>query len=147
MASSNRPNSGKLAVVLIAHGSRNASANADALHFLNQLRAAGVAHHLEAAFLELAEPDIATAMRRCLQIMPDVVVLLPFFLSPGVHVRRDLAEMCREFENAHAEVRFILAEPLGRHDLLTRVLMERLRESLADCGTSPTEWRSSPESH
>ncbi len=131
MNASSKPNPDKLAVVLIAHGSRNADANADAFYFADQLRAAAVAHHVEAAFLELAEPDISTAVDRCLQTLPNVVVLLPFFLSAGVHVKRDLAEMCRQFEESHLEVRFILAEPFGRHDLLTSVLAQRLHEALA----------------
>ncbi len=130
MNGKNKPNFNKVAVVLIAHGSRNAEANADAFYFADRLRAAAVAHHVEAAFLELAEPDIATATNRCLQTLPNGVVLLPYFLSAGVHVKRDLTEMCRQFGDFHPEVRFILADPLGRHDLLTSVLLQRLQEAL-----------------
>ena len=130
MTSSDDANSERRAVVLIAHGSRNVAANDDAFYFAELLREAEIADRVEAAFLELAEPAIATAVERCLEIEPMVVVLLPFFLSAGVHVRNDLAGMCREFGDAHPKVRFILAEPMGRHDLLKRVLTDRLLEAL-----------------
>jgi len=131
MTLSSSVNSERRAVVLIAHGSRNAAANADAFYFAELLRESEIADRVEAAFLELAEPNIATAVDRCLETEPTVVVLLPFFLSAGVHVRNDLAGMCREFGNAHPKVRFILADPMGRHDLLKRVLTDRLLEVLA----------------
>ena len=129
--SSSSVSSERRAVVLIAHGSRNAAANDDAFYFADLLREARIADRVEPAFLELAEPTIATAVGRCLEADPIVVVLLPFFLSAGVHVRNDLAGMCREFGNAHPKVRFILAEPMGRHELLKRVLIDRLLETLS----------------
>lgn len=120
----------QLAVVLIAHGSRHAGANADASYFAEQLQREGMARKVEAAFLELAEPTIASAVITCLETEPRTIVLLPYFLSAGVHARRDLGEMCQHFERAHPEVQFILAEPLGRHALLVEVLKERLRDAL-----------------
>jgi sirohydrochlorin ferrochelatase len=124
----NRLDPEQLAVVLIAHGSRQASANGDAVYFAEQLQKHGIARQVQAAYLELAEPTIAMAVSCCLQIRPKAVVLLPYFLSAGVHVRRDLAEMCQQLERAHPEVQFILAEPLGRHASLTSALADRLRE-------------------
>jgi sirohydrochlorin ferrochelatase len=123
--------SNQLAVVLIAHGSRNAEANADAFYFAKQLQELGIARWVEAAFLELAEPSIPAALVLCLSAKPRAVVLLPYFLSAGVHVRRDLGSMCRELGEAHPEVQFILAEPLGRHPLIVDVLEERVRQSLS----------------
>jgi sirohydrochlorin ferrochelatase len=119
-----------LAVVLIAHGSRNADANADALYFAEQLKRQGVAQHVQAAFLELAEPTIACAVDSCLKIGSKTIVLLPYFLSAGVHVRRDLMGMCEQFGEANQGVEFILAEPLGRHPQITEVLKERMRDVL-----------------
>ena len=146
MTSSNKTNPEKLAVVLIAHGSRNADANADAFWFAEQLLATGIAGHLETAFLELAEPDIATAVRRCLQTAPEVVVLLPCFVSSGVHVRATWQECASSLRMHTLGVRFVLAEPLGRHALMTNILAERLREAVAETapaglGSLGLRWR------
>jgi sirohydrochlorin ferrochelatase len=117
------------ALLLIAHGSRHEPANDDIRHVAESLRARG--HEIVvASFLELAEPSILAGGRACVAAGAQRVVLLPYFLSAGVHVRRDLSaardELAREFPG----VTFVLAEPLGRHPLLLDVVEQRAREAL-----------------
>ena len=49
-----------------------------------------------ASFLELAEPGILDGGRACVAAGARRVVLLPYFLSAGVHVRRDLTAHARD---------------------------------------------------
>jgi sirohydrochlorin ferrochelatase len=60
------------------------------------------------------------------------VVLVPYFLSSGVHVRRDLAAACERLSARFPGVVFRLAEPLGRHPLLVEVLAQRAAEAEED---------------
>lgn len=115
------------ALLLIAHGSREEQANADLRHVAAELRRREEFAIVEAAFLELAEPDIDTAGSRCVDMGADRVVLVPYFLSAGVHVRRDLAEARGRLGDRFPGVDFELAEPLGRHPLLVEVVLERAR--------------------
>lgn len=117
------------ALLLIAHGSRQAEANADLHHLAEQLRTGPYAP-VEAAFLELAEPTITEAGRRCVASGARCVVLLPYFLSAGVHVRHDLQAHRDDLAKAHPGVTFHLAEPLGRHPLLAEVVTQRAREAV-----------------
>jgi sirohydrochlorin ferrochelatase len=64
------------------------------------------------------------------------VVLLPYFLSAGVHVRRDLADARARLAARFPAVDFRLAEPLGRHPLLLDVVADRAR-SAAELSPSP----------
>jgi sirohydrochlorin ferrochelatase len=82
----------KTALLLIAHGSRHGEANADLYHVVAAARGWGRYAIVEGCFLELAEPDIEQGAARCVAQGAERVVLLPYFLSAGVHVRRDLAE-------------------------------------------------------
>ncbi len=116
------------AVLLIAHGSRHADANADLHHLAGVLRERG--HGIVvASFLELAEPNIEAGGRACVAAGATRVVLLPYFLSAGVHVRRDLTAARDNLGRDFPEVAFVLAEPLGRHPLLAQVVEVRIRES------------------
>jgi sirohydrochlorin ferrochelatase len=119
----------KTAILLIAHGSREADANADLHHVADCLRRRGEAI-VVASFLELAAPDIAEGGRMCVQAGVEQVVLMPYFLSAGVHVRRDLTQAREELAKAFPQVAFVLAEPLGRHPLLVEVVAERVREAV-----------------
>lgn len=118
------------ALLLIAHGSRHAEANNDLDHVADGLRRRGHAI-VVASFLELAEPDIAAGGRECVAAGARRVVLVPYFLSPGVHVRRDLTAARAALAAEFPAVDFRLAEPLGRHPLLIDVVALRAREALS----------------
>jgi sirohydrochlorin ferrochelatase len=119
------------AILLIAHGSRHAEANDD-LHFLAAVLRQRGHEIVVAAFLELASPGVEDGGRQCVHAGATRVVLLPYFLSAGVHVRRDLTAARDNLATEFPGVSFILAEPLGRHPLLVDVVEERLREATAD---------------
>jgi sirohydrochlorin ferrochelatase len=113
------------ALLLIAHGSREGNANADLSYLAEQLRSHSRYRIVEASFLELAEPNIEQGAQACVVKGAKRVLLLPYFLSAGVHVSRDLTQACRELARHYPHVEFRLAEPLGRHPLLVQVLLER----------------------
>src|SRR5438874_196384 len=78
------------ALLLIAHGSRKAEANADLAFVADRLRDRGRYPIVRVAYLELAEPTIADGGAACAAGGATEVILLPYFLSAGVHVRDDL---------------------------------------------------------
>jgi sirohydrochlorin ferrochelatase len=122
------------AILLIAHGSRHEEANADTRHFAEELVRQGAYRIAVAAFLELAEPDIDGGAASCVELGATSVVLLPHFLSPGVHVRRDLGEALQRLSERFPAVEFLLAEPLGRHPLLLQIFAERARGATKESG-------------
>jgi sirohydrochlorin ferrochelatase len=118
----------KTALLLIAHGSRQAEANADLHHVAEEMERRGYALVVP-SFLELAEPGIDEGAACCVAAGAERVILLPYFLSAGVHVRRDLAAARDRLAARFAVVDFRLAEPLGRHPLLLDIVVERAREA------------------
>lgn len=117
------------ALLLIAHGSRNPEANADLDYFAGKLRERGEYDLVQTAYLEIAEPTIAEGARRCVEQGASRVILLPYFLSPGVHAIHDLQQARTELAAAHPATRFVLVPPLGRHPLLIDIVTERAREA------------------
>jgi sirohydrochlorin ferrochelatase len=118
----------RVALLLIAHGSRRPEANADLEYVADQMRQRGRYPVVQVSFLELAEPGIETGGALCVEQGATDVILLPYFLSPGVHVAEDLAEARDKLSGRFPGVRFVLAEPLGRHPLLLDVVEQRARE-------------------
>jgi sirohydrochlorin ferrochelatase len=118
----------RTALLLIAHGSRQPEANADLSRLADELRQTGRFSHVEPAYLELAEPDIDAGAANCVRPGVRRVILLPYFLSAGVHVRRDLTAAQARLSTRFAGVEFALAEPLGPHPLLTEIVLQRVSE-------------------
>src|SRR5262249_4740829 len=118
----------KTALLIIAHGSRQDEANAALAFVVDAMRRRNRYAVVEAAFLELPDPDIDGGVAKCVAAGAARVVLLPYFLSAGVHVQRDLTDARRRLAAQNPEVEFRLAEPLGRHPLLLDVVAQRADE-------------------
>jgi sirohydrochlorin ferrochelatase len=116
------------AVLLIAHGSRHESANDDLRELAGRLTAAGTYPIVEPCFLELAEPGIAAGGGRCVARGASRVLMIPYFLSAGVHLLRDLTAARDELSRSHPQVEFRLGPPLGPHPLLDQLVAARARD-------------------
>lgn len=130
------------AVLLIAHGSREASANDDLKELARRLAAGDRRAIVEFCFLELAEPDIATGGAICVDRGADRVLMIPYFLSSGIHLRRDLTKARDDLAARFPTVSFRLARALGPHPLLDEIVLERVREAEANLDVSIQEERS-----
>jgi len=118
----------RTAVLLIAHGSREPAANADLHELAARLAKSGDHPIVVACFLELAEPDIAAGAGRCVDEGATRVLMVPYFLSAGVHLRRDLTAARDELQARHPGVAFRLGPPLGPHPLLDALVEARIHE-------------------
>jgi sirohydrochlorin ferrochelatase len=116
------------AVLLIAHGSRHEPANDDLRALAARIAAGGRYPIVEACFLELAEPDIAAGGARCVAKGAARVLMIPYFLSAGVHILRDLTAARDELSRRHPGVEFRLGPPLGPHPLLDELVAARIDE-------------------
>ena len=124
------------AVLIIAHGSRHVPANEDLLALAKRLGARGDYAIVEPCFLELAEPDIATGGDRCITRGASRVLMVPYFLSEGVHLIRDLQAARAELQFRYPQAEFRLGPALGPDPLLDLLVVERIR--LTELGVDAT---------
>jgi sirohydrochlorin ferrochelatase len=124
----------RTALLLIAHGSRRPEANADLEFVAERVRERRQYPIVQTAFLELAEPGIDAGGALCVEGGATDVILLPYFLSPGKHVVEDLSAARDRLAALFPAVRFVLAEPLGRHPMLLEVIEDRAREAFGERG-------------
>jgi sirohydrochlorin ferrochelatase len=117
------------AVLLMAHGSRRADANADLEELARRVREQGGYALIEISYLELAEPSIPQGGRNCVARGANRVLMLPYFLSAGRHVTEDLQGFQRQLAEEFPTVAFELCPPLGLHPLMTQIVLDRLLES------------------
>jgi len=116
------------AVLLIAHGSRRAEANHDLVIVADRLREQSDYEIIVSSYLELAEPSIPDGARQCVDAGVDHVLMMPYFLSAGSHVTRDLERFRNEAAAEFASVKFDLCPPLGLHPLMLQIVKDRLNE-------------------
>ena len=115
--------------IVFAHGSRIESANQAVRDVSLQMAASG-RHIVEPAFLELGEPDLAGAARRLVSRGVKRIVVLPYFLTLGTHMRRDLPRLANEASRANGGIDIQITSPLDGHPGLLQALLDRAEEAL-----------------
>lgn len=113
------------AILLVDHGSRKEEANAQLEAVAEALRRRAGDARVRVAHLELAEPSIGDAVEACAADGVTDLVLLPWFLGPGRHTAHDIPEQAAAAARRHPTLRLRIAEPLGLHEKLVDVLLER----------------------
>lgn len=119
-------------LIVFAHGSRIESANEGVRAVARDLARAGSFGHVEPAFLELGQPDLAGAVARLTGQGVTRIVILPYFLTLGLHLERDLPRIVAGLAEAHPGIEIRVTAPLEGHPGLVPILLERARQALGD---------------
>lgn len=114
-------------IIIVDHGSRVAESNA----LLERLAVAFAARYkdrftvVEPAHMEIAEPSIGTAYKKCVERGAERVVVCPFFLGPGKHWTHDIPRLTSEAAARYPATRFHVSAPLGIDDLILDLIAKR----------------------
>ncbi|MBE9531266.1 MAG: precorrin-8X methylmutase [Proteobacteria bacterium] len=119
----------KTGVLLLGHGSRLQPANKPLKDVAKSIEQTGLYGSVEAAFLQLTKPDFQETVDLLASKGVDKIIVMPYFLYTGVHVRDDLPREIGEGHKKYPDIEFVLAPNLGFHPSLVDITMERLVEA------------------
>ena len=119
-------------IVVFGHGSRVEAANEAVRRVAGELAANGGFEHVEAAFLELGDPDLEGAVLRLAGKGVQRIVVVPYFLTFGTHLERDLPRLAESIAQAHPGIEIHLTPPLDGHPALVRILLDRVHAADSD---------------
>lgn len=117
-------------LIVFAHGSRIESAN-EAVRDIAARLAATRGDLVEAAFLELGTPDLPGAAARLVARGVQSIVVIPYFLTLGTHMQRDLPRLAKDASVRNGNVEIQVTSPLDGHPALLEALLDRASEALA----------------
>ncbi|MDX1931877.1 MAG: CbiX/SirB N-terminal domain-containing protein [Capsulimonadales bacterium] len=117
------------ALLVMVHGSPRPVANEDMFRVVEAFRNRPEYRErfpiVEVGFMECNEPDIPTAIDRCIAHGATDVIAVPYFLHTGTHVCDDLPTLLEEGQRRFPNVKFKMGEYIGLSDRLTDILTER----------------------
>ena len=122
-------------IAVFGHGSRVETANQAVRDFTAELGRRGGFPLIEASFLELGQPDLPEAVARMVNQGATRIVVIPYFLTLGMHLKRDLPRIAAELSGIYKGVRIDVTEPMDGHPALLEVLLDRAKDAL-DGGSS-----------
>lgn len=115
-------------IVVFAHGSPVASANDAVRAVVAAMTAQGGFDLIETAFLE-AQPDLPSAVARLAERGATRIVVIPYFLTLGLHLQRDLPRIVAGLSQVHVGAEIVVTPPLDGHSALVQILLDRAREA------------------
>lgn len=116
-------------ILLVGHGSREATGNAEILLFAERWRARHPDWRIEVGFIEFADPLLDPALNHAARNSGRVLVL-PLILNAAGHVRQDIPSAIQRARKRHPDVQFLYAPHLAVSDPLLRILKRFLRQAM-----------------
>jgi sirohydrochlorin ferrochelatase len=115
--------------VVFGHGSTVESANDAVRAMAAELQKRQGYEAVQTAFLEAGRPDLSGAIDRLAQEGVGRVIVIPYFLTLGMHLQRDLPRLIEEIRAAHPGLEIQVTPPLDGHPALIDALLGRAREA------------------
>jgi sirohydrochlorin cobaltochelatase len=101
------------ALILFAHGARDPGWAAPFERILANVRAAAPSCDAVLAFLEFMSPDLPAAIAAQVDRGHRRIRVVPLFLGPGGHLRRELPQMIDAARAAHPAIAIDVTPPAG----------------------------------
>ncbi len=120
----------KTAVLLVGHGSRAQNANDALFLVVDHFQKAWSHRIVEAAFLEISHPSIPEGIDLCVNKGTERIIVIPYFLFKGNHVKIDLPVFIKEGRSKYPDIDIILGPHLGFHPKMIEIVEERIQQVL-----------------
>lgn len=118
-------------VAVFAHGSPVESAN-EAVRQVARVISEDANFPLVAiSFLDGGKPDLLGAVEELLAKGADRILVVPYFLTVGLHLRRDLPDLIERIRAEKTGLEIQVTPPLDGHPMLGSILRDRAKEGLA----------------
>lgn len=118
------------AILILAHGSREKK-TLDTLDKITSMTKAQLPEvMLETAYMEFCEVNLEKGLDILVGKGAKEIVVVPYFLFEGIHIREDVPGEIKEYLKKHTEITVTMGSTLGADPRLADILADRIREVL-----------------
>ena len=115
--------------IVFGHGSTLESANDAVRAVAAEMGRRGGYAAVETAFLESGKPDLRGAVDILAGCGLTHIIVIPYFLTLGMHLQRDLPRLVEQIRLVHPAVKIQVTPPLDGHPAMLDALLGRAREA------------------
>jgi sirohydrochlorin ferrochelatase len=119
-------------ILLFGHGSPVEEANRGVRDLAKKIEAAGPYGYVRAAFLDSAQPDLLAGVMDAAEAGLERLIVIPYFLTVGLHLRRDLPRLVAAAKEKHPNFQIAVGQSLEGHPLMPSIILGRVQEVLQD---------------
>jgi sirohydrochlorin cobaltochelatase len=119
----------KKAVLIVSHGSRSNDAIAQFEKIVELVRLNSGFPLVKGAHMELAQPDIPTVMKEMAVTGVTEIVVVPYFLFMGNHIKNDIPEILDGLKPLYPNIHIKFGNPIGFEPVMADILIRRTIEA------------------
>ncbi len=115
-------------LVIAAHGSRKNESNQEVIALAQTLapKVKGYFDRVEPVFLQFAQPLLETTLETLASERPDRIVVFPFFIGSGSHIKKDIPALVDRAQKKYPHVRFDITRHLGKIEAVSDLIAEEV---------------------
>ncbi|HXH48508.1 MAG TPA: CbiX/SirB N-terminal domain-containing protein [Terriglobia bacterium] len=125
------------AIILFAHGSAVEEANEGVRELARRIQGHGAYVYVRASFLGPGQPELGPAIAQAIAEGFNRIVVIPYFLTLGTHLRRDLPRLVAAEKQKHPGIDIRVGRSLEDHPEMISLVLSRIREITEGTRVSP----------
>jgi len=116
------------ALIIAAHGSRKKESNLEVASLVESVseKLKKSFEIVDYAFLQMADPLLASKIDELVQKGATKIVIFPFFIGSGSHILFDIPELVRQAQSTHNHVEFKLTRHLGKIEAIEDIIIHEV---------------------
>lgn len=128
----------RIGILIVGHGSPRAEANQGFIGLVGRIAARLGGVPVLATFFSIARPNIPDQVAELVQRGVGRILLMPYFLYTGQHVRHDIPELLAQCRQAHPQIAIDVLPTLENEPALEDIVVDRLAALVASDEPLPT---------
>ena len=113
-------------VLVIGHGSSDRRAREAFIFTVKNI--SQFYRNVEFCFLELDIPNIEDGIKSLIKKDPKVILIMPYFLHKGIHIKSDVIKEIRNTLEKHPFSNILIADHIGVDEKMIKLILERAKE-------------------
>jgi sirohydrochlorin ferrochelatase len=115
-------------ILLLAHGSREGDTEKTMRTITEYVKAELQNDMVEEAYLQFRDKNLRTGLLGLMERGAEKIIVIPYFLFEGVHIKEDIPAEIKEFCAEYPHVEISMGSTLGADKRLAEIVADRVRQ-------------------
>lgn len=122
----------KTGIIILGHGTKLHKANKLIPELIEKIRQKTNYNIIEPSYLQFHHPDLPQSIRKIAGNGCKKIIIVPFFLFKGNHVKRDIPQVMKKEISKYPDVTFVFTPSMGEDSRIGDIVIRRINEAMTE---------------
>lgn len=123
----------KIGIIILGHGSKLHKANGLISKVAKIIRSQIADSVVQPSYLQFHQPALSKAIEKVAKKGCRKIIIVPFFLFKGNHVKRDIPQAIKKEISKYPRVSFVFTKSLGEDKQIGDIVLKNINEAIIKC--------------